>query len=185
MQPHKAAKSWPASSEAGAFPLWGICYPHLDALLHLVQSSDGHTHILCKLWQDCGLALGVQDLGRAWAGQGCGSCMMAIPGLWAWRGWWHPWHHWHLPASFSAFPDCLLQVSCANSSLLVVWGGAERQAPPRAAPLLSPQGDPQGGPHLPSPTALLGFLCFSIPSTRKSQGLCTSFLAGHGIEGDH
>ena len=47
--------------------------------------------------------------------------------------------------------------------------------------LFSPPGDPLGGPHLPSPTACLGFLCFSLPSARKAQARCTSVFAGHGI----
>lgn len=59
--------------------------------------------------------------------------------------------------------------------VLSVWGGSEWKAGVEAAlktrwPLPSSQGDPQGGPSLPSSTALLGFLCFCAAGTRKAQG---------------
>jgi len=47
--------------------------------------------------------------------------------------------------------------------------------------LSSPQGDPSGGPCLPSHTACWTFFCFSAPSAIKAAALCTSLLAEHGI----
>lgn len=47
--------------------------------------------------------------------------------------------------------------------------------------LSSPQGDPTGGPALPSATTFFCLLCYPVQNVTTAQELCTSLLAGQAF----